>query len=257
MMKTLKTKEKKKAENPEEFQLPLTEHLEELRRKIIVCLLSVAITSVVAYFFSDYLLQYLTLPLRKFFPELKLVFIKPTEAFLTYLKASLITGFFVSIPIIIYEIWSFVSPGLYSYEKKYTLAVVLPSIILFFSGLAFCFFLVIPYGLKFLIGSFSYSLSPMISIREYLSFLFMLLVGFGLAFTSPVFLVILSVLGIINFSQLKAFNPYAVVVIFALSAIITPPDVFTQVILALPLIILYEITLFIVWLIERKQGNEQ
>lgn len=246
-------KEKRRVDDPSQFEMPLTEHLEELRRRIIYCLIAVTFFSLGAYFFSDRILHFLTYPIRKFFPELKLVFIKPTEPFLTYLKASFLTGFFISSPFIIYQIWAFVSPGLYRHERKYALLVLIPTFILFFLGIFFAFVLGVPFGLRFLIGYYISDLNPMISIKEYISFLFTLLLGFGIAFTSPVFIIMLSALGLINYEDIKNFHPYIVVLIFVIAAILTPPDVFTQIILALPLLLLFEISLIGVRLIEWRR----
>ncbi len=224
------------------LEMPLTEHLEELRRRILVCLAAVAIAAIGSYVFSEWILKWLVAPYQQSFPDAKVVFIKPTEAFLTYLKVSLIAGFFISSPIILYEIWAFVAPGLYRHERVYTIAVLIPSAILFLTGAAFSYFVVLPYGLRFLIGAFSGNfLNPMISIREYLSFVFTLAFSFGVAFLSPVVMILLGTLGIISYEDIKRFRPYAAVAVFTLAAILTPPDVFTQISLAVPLLILFEI----------------
>lgn len=225
------------------LEMTLTEHLTELRSRLIKSILAIVIGALGSYFFADILIRYLTEPIDE------LVFIKPTEAFFTYIKVSLLAGLIIALPVVLYQFWSFILPALQDREKKY-LNILLPvSVILFAVGIAFCFFIVLPLGMRFLLDFGSIDLEPMISISYYISFLTSLILPFGLIFQLPLVINLLVKWGLVKLQSLTAFRKYIIVIIFVVSAILTPPDIITQLFMAGPLIILYEGSILIAKLI--------
>ena len=173
-----------------------------------------------------------------------------------HLKIAFYTALGVSIPVILYQSWSFVSPGLLPGEKTQSLRLVISSTVFFVIGSAFCYFLVLPLGLKFLIGYGGDMLIPMLSIGAFIGFCVKLMLVFGVVFQLPLIVIFLHSLGLVTIKQLKDFRGYLVVSSFVISAIITPPDVFTQILLALPLIILYETSLLFIRVFKRKKDEK-
>lgn len=215
--------------------LTIIQHLEELRKRIIYCLFFLVITSVFSYSFVDRLLYLLAKPIGR------LVFIQPVEAFVTYIKLSIFCGFFISFPFIIYHIRAFVNPGLTPKERHYVLTYLPFGVFVFFAGCIFSFFVVIPFGIKFLTKYGNQFLVPMISVGSYVSFVCIMVLLFGAIFELPLVISLLSRLGIVNRKALRRNRKYAILIIFIISAILTPPDVFSQLVMALPLMVLYEL----------------
>ncbi len=229
--------------------LTLIEHLEELRRRIIICLIAVFVCSIVCYFYVDKILFILSRPVNK------LVFLKPTEAFLTKLKLSFYSGFFVSMPVIIYQIWKFVSPGLLPKEKHYIYWIVPTSYLLFITGVLFAFFAVLPVGIKFLLSYATESIQPLISISAYISFVIIFLLVFGIVFQLPLIVLFLTKLGVITPKWLVTNRKYAILVVFILAGILTPgPDVFSQFLMAIPTLLLYELSIIISKIVHSLQS---
>ena len=234
-------------------KLPFVEHLEELRKRIIICLIAVGIGFAVSYAFAKKIFAFLTIPLEKALPpQSTLIFTSPTEAFLTYLKTAIISGLFLAIPVVLYQIWKFIAPGLYEREKTYAVPFVLSSSILFIGGALFGYFIVFPFAFKFLMGFASESLQALPSMREYFNIAVKLLFAFGITFETPVFIFFLARLGIVNYTMLRSYRKYAIILAFVVAALLTPPDVFTQLMMALPLVILFELSLLITRISERK-----
>ena len=218
--------------------MSLLYHVEELRKRVIICLVTVIGLSIVCYFYSDLVMGFLTKPYQG-----KLVFIAPQEAFVTTLKVVLFGGIILALPVIFYEAWKFVAPGLKRKEKRGVLIYTPASVLLFLGGGAFCYFIVLPIGLNFLLG-FSQSLfQPMISIDRYISFVTTLLLAFGVIFELPLLSVFLTKIGILTPEFLIEKRKTAIVVILIVSALLTPPDIFTQLLMTGPLILLYEISI--------------
>jgi sec-independent protein translocase protein TatC len=234
-------------------KLPFTEHLEELRKRIIICLIAIGIGFVISYGFAQEIYALLAKPLEKTLPsQSTLIFTNPTEAFLTYLKTAVISGFFLAIPIILYQVWKFVAPGLYNREKTYIVPFVISSSVLFIGGALFGYFFVFPLGFKFLMGFASDSIHALPSMREYFNLATKLLIAFGIVFETPIFIFFLAKIGIVNYKMLCKYRKYALIISFILGAILTPPDIFTQVMMALPLIILYEVSVLITRIFAKK-----
>ncbi len=235
-------------------KMPLTAHLEELRRRLIVCLVAVAAGFGVSYAFRERLFALLARPLEAHLPEgSTLQYIGIPEAFFTYLKISLFSGLVLAMPVIFYEVWSFVAPGLYEREKRYVFPFVLFSMIFFMGGAAFCYFVVFPFVFQFFMSFSNDSLLAMPTIRQYLSFATRLLVAFGLVFEMPIFFFFLGRIGLVQYKSLARQRRIAVVLIFVAAAVLTPPDVVSQLMLAGPLLLLFEISLQVVRLTGRSK----
>ncbi|WP_321494610.1 twin-arginine translocase subunit TatC [uncultured Desulfobacter sp.] len=228
----------------QEEKSPFTEHLGELRDRLIHSFIAVGVGFVVAYFFKEKLFDFLTAPLVTAMAEsgnAKLIFTGLPEAFFTYLKVAFLAGIVFATPVLFYEFWMFVSPGLYREEKKYILPIIILSLIFFVGGASFGYFIVFPYGFQFFLGFTTETIQAMPSMKEYLSFASKMLLAFGFVFELPLVLTFLSRMGLVTPAFLKKNRKYALLVFFVLAAVITPPDVVTQIMMAMPLILLYEI----------------
>ncbi len=238
--------EQTKKNEVEETRMPFLEHLEELRKRIVICLISIGVGFVIAYAFSKKLFHFLMLPLLKVMPPgEKLIFTNLPEAFFAYLKVAFLAGFLLAIPMVFYQLWKFISPGLYSHERKYIIPFVLSSSLFFVGGALFGYFVVFPFGFKFFLSFASDTMKALPSVKQYLSLSTRLLLAFGVIFELPIIILFLSKLGIVNHVMLRKGRKYALLLSFILAAILTPPDVITQILMALPLIVLYEISIWV------------
>lgn len=222
-------------------------HLEELRWRLIRSIIAVIVCSGICYYFIEDIMAFISQPVGK------LYYLQPSEAFFTYLKVSICCGFILALPIVFYQLWCFVLPAL-TIKERYIAAVIVPSsVILFLSGLAFSFFLVMPAALKFFGGFGSESLLPMFSVARYFDFLFSFILPFGFVFELPLVVVIAAKLGLLSSEFLGEKQRYVIFFSFVIGAIITPtPDIFTQSMIALPMIVLYELSYLIVRFILRR-----
>ena len=222
-------------------------HLEELRWRLIRSIIAVIVCSGICYYFIEDIMAFISQPVGK------LYYLQPSEAFFTYLKVSICCGFILALPIVFYQLWCFVLPAL-TIKERYIAAVIVPSsVILFLSGLAFSFFLVMPAALKFFGGFGSESLLPMFSVARYFDFLFSFILPFGFVFELPLVVVIAAKLGLLSSKFLGEKQRYVIFFSFVIGAIITPtPDIFTQTMIALPMIVLYELSYLIVRFILRR-----
>lgn len=222
-------------------------HLEELRWRLIRSIIAVIVCSGICYYFIEDIMAFISQPVGK------LYYLQPSEAFFTYLKVSICCGFILALPIVFYQLWCFVLPAL-TIKERYIAAVIVPSsVILFLSGLAFSFFLVMPAALKFFGGFGSESLLPMFSVARYFDFLFSFILPFGFVFELPLVVVIAAKLGLLSSKFLGEKQRYVIFFSFVIGAIITPtPDIFTQSMIALPMIVLYELSYLIVRFILRR-----
>ena len=226
-------------------KIPFTAHLEELRKRLIICFIVIGVGFVIAYGFKEKLFEILTLPLvREMRPGDKLIFTGLTEAFFTYMKVSFLAGIILASPVIIYQFWAFVGPGLYQKEKRYFVPIVLLSAFFFVGGSLFCFFVVFPFAFKFFLSFATAVIQPLPSMNEYVSFVSVTMLSFGLVFELPLVIVFLAKLGIVTVEFLRKNRKYAILLIFTAAAILTPgPDVVSQVLMAFPLMLLYEISI--------------
>ncbi|MGN8832134.1 twin-arginine translocase subunit TatC [Selenomonas montiformis] len=227
--------------------MSLIAHLTELRSRLIKCLVAVALGSCAAYFYIDKIMHYLTLPAGK------LYYMQPSEAFFTYLKVACTTGFLIALPVVFWHVWRFFLPAL-THKERAVLGIVVPaSVVLFFSGLAFSFFLVLPAGIRFFLGFGNSELEALFSVNKYFDFVIMFVIPFGFIFELPLVITILGKMGFITSAFLKKYQRIIIFLSFVAGAIITPtPDVFTQSMIALPIIVLYEVGYLIVRYILRR-----
>ena len=242
----------------EDNKIPFTEHLGELRDRLVRCFIAVGVGFVIAYYFKEKLFAVLTAPLISAMEQgSKMIFTGLPEAFFTYLKVSLLTGIIIALPVIFYEFWMFISPGLYRKERKFLIPVVLLSIVFFAIGASFGYFVVFPFGFKFFLGFSTESIKAMPSMKEYLGFASKMLLAFGLVFELPLVITFLSRMGIVSVDFLRKNRKYAILIIFTASAILTPPDVATQIMMAGPLMILFEISILGARIFQKKKKEEK
>jgi sec-independent protein translocase protein TatC len=228
----------------DEERLPFTAHLEELRNRLIACFIAVGVGFVASYAFKEKLFYILVAPLKQVMKEGDtLIYTHLPEAFFTFLKTALISGLMLASPILLYQFWMFVAPGLYDREKRLLVPILLLSTIFFAGGALFGYFVVFPFGFKFFLSFATDTIRPMPSMKEYLSFSAKLLLAFGVVFELPLVITFLARLGVVTVDFLKRYRKYAILLFFLGAAILTPPDVVTQVMMALPLILLYEVSI--------------
>lgn len=234
----------------ESSRMPLWEHLDELRSGIIRSLIVVSVGLCATYTYSDYLVRFLEEPLLKVLPkdQARLYFTGVADKFMVYLKVSLLASVALVIPYLLWEVWRFVSPALYRHEKKFVGPFLILGTVAFFSGLIFSYYIVIPYGYKFLIEFGAGTVSneqAMITLTEYFDLTVKMLLILGLVFELPVVLMLLGKMGLVRAEFLAHFRRHAFLAITFVSAVLTPsPDAFTLILVAIPLYLLYELSIF-------------
>jgi sec-independent protein translocase protein TatC len=237
----------------DEKKLPLTTHLQELRKRLILSFIAVGGGFALCYAFAEKIFDILAAPLLKMMPTGgSLIFTSVAEAFFTYMKVAFISGLILASPFVLYQIWAFVAPGLYRNEKKYVVPFVLAGSFFFAIGILFAYTIALPIGFKFLLGFATDFIKPLPSMKEYLSFSIKFLLAFGLVFEFPVVLVLLARIGVVDAKTLARQRKYAILLIFVFAAILTPPDIISQVIVALPMIGLYELSILLSKLFGKK-----
>lgn len=233
-------------------RMPFTEHLAELRRRLIVGFIAVGIGFLLAYGFSQQLLIIIQHPLSR-----PLIFLSPTEAFWVAIMVSLLAGILLASPVLLYEMWKFVAPGLLEKERRYIVPFTLFSTLFFSLGVCFAYFIVLPLGLRFLLGFSSPELRPMLSLSNYVTFFGKMLLAFGLMFEFPLVIFLLTRIGLLQPETLAKNRKYAILAIFVVSALLTPPDVASQFLMAIPLIGLFELSLLVSRLVRRKRKEKK
>jgi len=248
-------------------KMSLTEHLTELRKVIMVSFIAVFLVFAFTFNYSEQIFSLLTIPLKseltldftkpyihaKEKAPISLVFLAPGEAFWMHLKVSFIASFILSLPIIFHQLWRFISPGLLSREKKYVLPFVFFATALFTAGAAFCFLIILPFAMTFLLGYQTKNMVPMISVGSYIDFCLKFILAFGAVFELPLVMIFLTRFGIVKPKTLSKNRKYAVLAAFLVGAMLTPtPDAFNQTLMAVPIIILYEVGILLSLIMQKK-----
>ena len=226
---------------------PLRDLLQEFRKRLIICLVVVAIAALACYNYVDDIIALLSGPAGK------LYFMNPSEVFFTYMEIALYAGILFTLPVLLYEVWAFVAPALWPEERRAVLVILPTAVILFYVGLVFAYYLVIPAAVTFFMGFATQTLQPMFSLESYLSFILALTLPFGFIFELPLIVVFLAKIGLVTGDFLKGKRKILIVIAFIFAAVVSPTtDIFTQTMIAVPLIVLYEISLFIVCKVMHK-----
>lgn len=243
----------------EEARMSFWDHLEELRQRLLRCVIAITLGFGICIAFGERVFSLLASPITKLLPkDATLVFTGLPDPFFVYLKVAFISGIFVVLPYCLYQIWLFVVPGLLEKERKLAFPFVVVATILFYLGAAFAYFVVFPAAFKFFLGYQTEELKPMISIRDYVSLSMLLMLAFGAVFETPIIVVFLGLLGVFDSKLLKRGRRYFVVIAFIIAAILTPtPDVVNQTIMAVPMIIFYEVGIQVLVLFEKKRKREE
>ncbi len=247
-----------KIDDIDESQAPLLDHLIELRTRLLRCVYALALAFAVSFYFADQIFSFLVRPLTEAFPpgQGKLIYTKLYEAFFVELKVALFAAFFLSFPIIANQLWAFVAPGLYAKEKKAFLPFLFATPFFFFGGAALAYYVVMPTAFKFFLtfegqkGGLQLEALP--GTGDYLGLVMQFILAFGMSFLLPVLLVLLNFVGIVSRAQLVKARRYVIVGMAIVAAIATPPDVVSQLLLLVPLMLLFEGALVVMWISERK-----
>lgn len=238
-------------------RMAFTEHLRELRKRLIISVIAAAAGFAVAYNYSAELYHFLALPLLPALPPGQdfMVFTGVVEPFFIYMKVGFVGGLVLASPVILFEVWGFVAPALYRNEKVWFVFIVLFSLIFFLAGTAFAYLVVFPFGFKYLMSYSGPELKPMISMSEYFSMITKLLLAFGLIFQLPLAILVLARLGLVTARKLVSWWRYALVVTLVASAILTPtPDIFNQMLMAGPIMVLYVIGIIVAAIFGKKKA---
>lgn len=241
-----------------EANLPLMEHLKALRKVLIICAYAIVLGSMVGWFVSDYVFAFLAGPITPL-EEIKFITTTPLEPILVKLKVSLVTGFTIVFPVIVWQIWGFILPALKQNERKYLYIIVPSSALLFIGGAALCFFIVMPIGISFLmfVGAEAVESTPFLTKTSYLSFVLAFIMSFGLVFQLPVALLLLIQIGVITPQTLAKKRRWAVLSSVIVAVVVSPtPDLFTQLLMAGPMYLLYEISIWLGYLVVRRRDKE-
>lgn len=235
--------------------MPFLDHLEELRWRLIKSIASVLIGAVISFYFIDQIIEFLVKPTDALKNSMDLQVLKVQGMFMIKWSIALFGGIIISIPVLTFQIWKFVAPGLYIDEKKYIIPLIIFTFLSFICGLIFAYMIVIPFSLSFFTSIGFEGIQNNFSINYYFSFITWLMIGSGLIFELPVIVFILSVIGLLTPAFMRHYRRYAIVIILVLSAFITPPDPVSLVLMSIPLLVLYEVSIGVSWLVNRKKHS--
>jgi sec-independent protein translocase protein TatC len=233
--------------------MTLTEHLVELRIRLIRCAWAVLIGIFATFHYAEYVFNYIRKPIEKYLPDGGLIYTGPLDKFLAFVKIAVVFGFIVVLPYILYQIWQFIAPGLYKNERKYAVGFIGFGTFMFALGAAFSYFVVLPMAFKFLMTFGGETDKPMIAIDSYLNFFTQTCLVFGLAFELPLIITTLGMIGVVSQKFLREKRKYAVMGIAVACAIITPPDALSMILMLIPMTALYELSIILVGFFERRK----
>jgi len=244
----------------------LRPHLVELRKRLGISAISIVVSFFIMFYFHEFLLEWMIAPLNDALLEVGKKSVHAANgmvttsqvggAFFVAIKVAFFAGLLLALPVILSQIWMFIAPGLYANEKKMLLPFIFGGTLMFAVGVAFAYYVVTPFGFDFLITFGSFKFTPLINIEDYVGFFTKIMFGFGLAFELPVFAYFLGLLGLVDDKQMIAFFKYAVVIIFIVAALLTPPDVLTQMLMAGPLILLYGVSILLVKMVNPADDDD-
>ena len=236
----------------------LKPHIADLRKRLTISTITVVVMFFFFFSFYEPILEWMMAPVKHALPAgTSMIAVEIQETFFTAMKVAFFGGFIISLPVIFWQLWLFLAPGLYDHEKKLVVPFVFFATLMFLLGASFAYYIVVPVGFDFLIAFGNSVVSVLPSIGKYVGFFTKLLIGFGIAFELPVITFFLAKIGLVNDQMLKDFFRYAVVLIFIVAAVLTPPDVISQVLMAAPLLILYGVSIYIAKVFNPAQKEEE
>lgn len=233
----------------DDARLTLVEHLGELRKRLIISCITIILGSVLCYNFIDDIIQLAVKPAA----GLDFIYLSPPELFIAYVKISLVLGLVAALPVVLFQIWMFIKPGLKEQEKRYVLFAMFMGIIFFVVGFVFAYYIIIPMTIQFFIKMSVDQIAPLFSFANYISFISSLLLSFGLVFELPLIVILLTQLGLVAPNTFKKYRKLVILGIFVVAAVLTPPDIVSQTMMAVPMLLLYEFSIVISNIIYRKK----
>lgn len=247
------------SEIPEHDQpMPLVSHLTELRTRLLRCVAAIFLVFAGLFSFAQQIYTIVSAPLRDYLPAgATMIATDVASPFLTPFKLTMMVSLFIAIPVILHQIWGFIAPGLYKYEKRIAIPLLVSSIVLFYAGMAFAYFLVFPLIFKFFASATPVGVTMATDITNYLDFVMTLFFAFGVAFEIPVAVVLLVWIGVVDVKYLRKIRPYVVIGCFVVGMILTPPDIFSQTLLAVPMWMLFEVGVLFGGLIKKRSEHEE
>ena len=239
-------------------EMPLVAHLTELRNRILRCVIAVLLIFAALFYFAQDIYALVAAPLRAYLPEgATMIATGVASPFLTPFKLTLVVALFLSMPVVLQQIWGFIAPGLYQHEKRIAVPLLISSILLFYAGMAFAYFVVFPIMFGFFASVTPEGVAMMTDIGQYLDFVLTLFFAFGVAFEIPVATFLVLWVGIVDIDTLRKSRPYVIVGCFVVGMILTPPDIFSQTLLAVPMWLLFEVGLFFGGLVRKRSEHEE
>lgn len=248
--------EQTEKESPEK-EMPFLDHLEELRWRIIKAGIAIIVGMIVCLIFSQRILDFLIWPTTTVDTPLELQVLKVQGMFVVKLEVGFFGGIVLALPFILAQLWGFISPGLFESERRYFIPLILSSTLLFLMGLSFAYFVILPFAIDFFIGLVSGDIKPNIAIDFYIGFVIRILVLFGFVFQLPILTYFLSKIGLLTPVFMRKYRRHAIILIFVIAAVVTPPDIITQILLGIPLILLYEFSIYISKAVEKNRLRER
>jgi len=235
-----------------ELQLTFLGHLDELRKRIIMIVLAMLVGALVCFQFVDKFVALITQPAN----QLDFIYLSPPELFIAYIKISLVMGLVITMPFTLFQVWLFLKPGLTKSEKSYLVLALSASACFFLVGAGFAFYVIVPFTIKFFIGVATPQITPLFSFESYVSFVSAILLSFGLIFEMPLLVVLLTQIGLVTPQLLSKSRKIIILLIFIVAAILTPPDVISQLLMAAPMLVLFEISLVLSKIVYRRKGQK-